>query len=99
MLSISMLEESHKPEAQKALDELFSEQLLPFKLTACAVKNVGLQEYIIRFHDSRLHSVLVSWYEGLSFKDVCRSAVLERVKAFSGPLPLTMVQTNPTISQ
>ncbi len=88
---LSMLEESHKPEAQKALDELFSEQLLPFKLTACAVKNVGLQEYIIRFYDSRLNSVIVSWYEGLSFKDICRTAVLEKVKAFSGPLRYTTV--------
>lgn len=81
-----MLEKSHQPEAQQALDELFSEHLLPFKLTAGAVDDIGLQEYIVRFHDSRLNSVLVSWYEGLSFKDVCRTAILERVKTFSGPL-------------
>jgi hypothetical protein len=81
-----MIEQSHKPEAQKALDELFRERLLPFKLTAHAVEAIGLQEYIIRFRDSRLSSVLVSWYEGLSFKDICRTAVLERVKTLSGPL-------------
>jgi hypothetical protein len=86
----SMLEESHKSEAQQALDELFTEHLLPFKLNACAVNEVGLQEYIVRFHDSRLHSVFVSWYEGLSFKNVCRSAVLDRLKTFTG---LPLVQT------
>jgi hypothetical protein len=81
-----MLEESQKADAQQALDELFSENLLPFKLSARAVEVIGLQEYIIRFYDSRMNSVLVSWYEGLSFKDICRTAVLEKVKAFSGPL-------------
>ena len=87
-----MLEESQKADAQQALDELFSENLLPFKLSAFAVEAIGLQEYIIRFHDSRLNSVIVSWYEGLSFKDICRTAVLEKVKAFiSGPLRYTTV--------
>ena len=81
-----MLEESQKKEAQQALDELFSERLLSFELSAHSVEAIGLQEYIIRFHDSRLSSVLVSWYEGLSFKDICRTAVLERVKTFSAPL-------------
>jgi hypothetical protein len=81
-----MLEESQKTDAQQALDELFSENLLPFKLSARAVEAIGLQEYIIRFYDSRLNPVIVSWYEGLSFKDICRTAVLEKVKAFSGPL-------------
>jgi hypothetical protein len=81
-----MLKESHRTEAQQALDELFNERLLPFKLTAHAVEAIGLQEYIIRSRDSRLSAVFVSWYEGLSFKDVCRTAVLERMKTFSGPL-------------
>jgi len=72
-----------KAEAQEALDELFSEHLLPFKLSANRVEPIGLQEfqeYIIHFHDSRLNAVIVSWYPGLSFKDVCRTAVLERVR-------------------
>jgi hypothetical protein len=86
-----MLEESQKADAQQALDELFSENLLPFKLAARAVEAIGLQEYIIRFYDSRLNSVIVSWYEGLSFKDICRTAVLEKVEAFSGPLRYTTV--------
>ena len=74
-----------KAEAQQALDELFSEHLLPFKLSANRVEPIGLQEYIVHFHDSRLNSVIVSWYPGLSFKDVCRTAVLERV-SLSEPL-------------
>lgn len=78
--------EPDRKEAQEVLDELFNEALLPFALTAHAVEPIGLQEYMIRFNDSRLRSVLVSWYEGLSFKDVFRTATLERVKAYSGPL-------------
>ena len=80
-----MIEEPQQYEAQQALDELFSEHLLSFKLFADRVEPIGLQEYIIHFHDSRLNSVIVSWYPGLSFKDVCRTAVLERVR-LSEPL-------------
>ena len=80
-----MIEETQQYEAQQALDGLFSEHLLLFKLSAHRVEPIGLQEYIIHFHDSRLNSVIVSWYPGLSFKDVCRTAVLERVR-LSGPL-------------
>jgi hypothetical protein len=81
-----MLEESQRVDAQHALDELFAEHLIPFKLSACLVEAIGLQEYLISFYDSRLNSIIVSWYQGLSFKDVCRTAVLERMKTFSGPL-------------
>jgi hypothetical protein len=69
-----------RTEAQHAVDELFSKGQLPFKLTAHQVESIGLQEYIIRFHDSRLHSVIVAWYDGLDFKDACRDAVLEKAK-------------------
>lgn len=80
-----MIEETQQYEAQQALDELFSEHLLLFKLSAHRVEPIGLQEYIIHFHDRRLNSVIVSWYPGLSFKDVCRTAVLEGVR-LSEPL-------------
>ena len=72
--------------AQETLDELFTESLIPFKLSARAVEAIGLREYIVRFHDSRLRSVDVSWQEGLSFKEVVRAAVLDRVKRMRGPL-------------
>jgi hypothetical protein len=74
----------YKVEAQQILDELFSENLLPFKLSAREVKSIGATEYVVRFHDSRLHSVEVSCRQGQSFKDEFRSAVLERVKRLSG---------------
>ena len=72
--------------AQQTLDELFAESLIPFALSARAVESIGLEEYIIRFHDSRLHSVDVSLPEGRSFKDMVRVVVLDRVSrlAYSG---------------
>ena len=73
-----------KAEAQQALDELFSKHLLPFKLSAREVESIGLEEHIVRFHDSRLPSVDVSWPKGECFKDVFRTAILERVKRLSG---------------
>jgi hypothetical protein len=73
-------------QAQLLLDKLFNEQLIPFKLTAEKVDRVGADEYIVRFYDSRLRSVDVSWQDGQSFEDVFRVAVLDRVKRLSGPL-------------
>jgi len=43
-----MLEEQ-RAEAQQTLDELFTEQLVPFKLSACLVESIGREEYIVRF--------------------------------------------------
>ena len=71
--------EDKKAEAQQALDELFSEHLLPFKLSARRVQSIGLEEYIVRFDDSRLRSIDVSWVQGEAFKDVFRDAVLQRL--------------------
>jgi hypothetical protein len=78
--------EKQKVEAQQALNELFSEHLLPFELTAHKLESIGSGEYIVRFHDSRLSSIDVSWVQGQSFKDVFRTAVLARVERMSGPL-------------
>lgn len=79
-----MLEEQ-RAEAQQVLDELFSEHLLPFKLSAHEVESIAPEEYIVRFHDSRLHSMDISCPEGHRFKDACRAAILERVKRLSRP--------------
>lgn len=79
-----MLEEQ-RVEAQQTLDELFSEGLLPFALSAHKLESIGNEEYIVRFHDSRLASVDVSWPRAQSFKDVFRAALLERVGRLSGP--------------
>ena len=73
-------------EAQSVLDDLWAENLIPFQLTAVKVESVGLEEYIIRFNDSRLHSIDVSWKNLDSFKDALRAAVLARVARLTGPL-------------
>jgi hypothetical protein len=64
--------------AQETLDELFVETLVPFKLSACNVESLGMEEYIVRFNDSRLH-VDLSWKRGQSFKSIFRAAILGRV--------------------
>ncbi len=71
--------------AQQTLDELFAQRLIPFALSARAVESLGLEEYIVRFHDARLHSVDVSWPEGRSFEEMVRAAVLDRVSRLSYP--------------
>ena len=68
-----------KAEAQQALAELWSENLIPFELTARQVNSEDSEEYTVRFFDSRLHSVNVRWKVGQSFKDLVRVAVLARV--------------------
>lgn len=77
--------EAMKLGAQQTLDELFAERLIPFKLSAHVVDSLGLEEYIVRFHDARLHSVDVSCPPGGSFKEMVRAAVLERVSRLGYP--------------
>lgn len=79
-----MLDEQ-KVEAQQALDELFNEHLLPFELSAHKLESIGSEEYIVRFRDRRLPSVDLSWHKGQCFKDVFRTAVLERVHRLGEP--------------
>lgn len=74
--------------AQETLDELFGESLIPFRLSAHKVESLGMEEYIIRFYDSRLHSVDVSWKPGQVFKSVFRAAVLGRVTRLTEPREL-----------
>jgi hypothetical protein len=75
-----------KIEAQVVLDELFNEEVMSFQLTAAKIESDGAEKYIVRFHDSRLHSVDVSWPAGELFKDRFRAAMLDRVSKVSGPL-------------
>ena len=69
--------------AQQTLDELFEEGLIPFKLSAQLVESLGMEEYIIRFYDSRLYSVDVSWQQGEAFSAVFRAAILARFARFT----------------
>lgn len=78
--------EDMKLSAQLTLDQLFMEQLIPFELSARVVESIGLEEYIVRFHDSRIRSVDVSLQDGESFKDLFRRAILDRVSRLGGPL-------------
>ena len=83
----------HKPDSgnvrlrvQTTLDDLNREHLIPFKLTAYGVTADGPGNYVVPFYDSRIHSFEFSWRDGdgLSFKDVVRSAVLKRVERMTG---------------
>jgi hypothetical protein len=78
--------ENMKLAAQAALDELFAQHLIPFELSARKVDRIGSEEYIIRFYDSRIRSIDISWRQGQSFEDVFKASVLDRVKRLSGPL-------------
>jgi hypothetical protein len=79
--------EAIKLEAQQTLDELFANSLIPFKLTARVVESIGMEEYIVRFHESRLYSVDVSWQPSQIFKAVFRVAILDRfARLRSSPL-------------
>jgi len=91
-----MLKNAQQVEAQQVLNELFREHLLPFELSAAKVDPLSHDEYIVRFHDSRLRSVDISWCQGECFKDVFRAAVLERVKRLSGPLQRKAAQRSTT---
>jgi hypothetical protein len=71
---------------QETLDELFSENLIPFKLHAYKVEPLGLGEYLVPFCDSRLHSIRFDWANGQSLKETVRAAVRDRVSRMSGPL-------------
>jgi hypothetical protein len=75
-----------RPQAQAVLDNLFKDQVLPFELTAKKVECIGSNEYIVRFFDSRLRSVDVSWKKDQSFEEVFQAAMVDRVRRLSGPL-------------
>ena len=72
-------------EAQQVLDELWSEKLIPFALTVGEITKAP-GEYTIHFHDSRIRTARVPLTERHSFRDMVRSAVLDRVSKVSGPL-------------
>ena len=72
-------------EAQKVLDELWSEKLLPFSLTVGRIAKTT-DAYTIHFYDSRLRTVRVPLTERGVFRETVRSAVLTRVTKMSGPL-------------
>jgi len=77
--------ENIRAQVQVTLDELVSEHLIPFRLTAQAISANGPGNYEIPFYASRIHSFTFSWNdESLSFKEVVRTAVLNRVRVRLG---------------
>ena len=73
-----------KLEVQETLDELLSERLIPFRLTAYQLTTDGPGEYQVPFYDSRIHSIRFSWRNGgPSCREVVRFAVLESTKRMS----------------
>jgi hypothetical protein len=72
-------------EAQQALDELWNEKAIPFKLDVGKLTK-GMGEYTIHFYDSRMRTAHISLTGHESFKDMVRAAVLERVKKLERPL-------------
>jgi hypothetical protein len=77
--------EDREVEAQKALDQLWNEHLIPFALSVGKI-TMDSDGYTIHFHDSRISTAQVSLSDGQSFTDGVRAAVLERVSRMSGPL-------------
>ena len=73
-----MLIEQLRLEAQSTLDDLWSRKLIPLKLEVHKIDSLGFGEYILRFYDSRLHSVDVTWKDEDAFADLVRCAVLAR---------------------
>ena len=76
--------EDQKAEAQKVLDQLWNEKLLPFALTVGELTK-DADEYTIHFHDSRICTARVSLSEGQTFTDGIRVAVLARVAKMEWP--------------
>jgi hypothetical protein len=69
-----MAEEQLTIEAQEAVNELWAEQAIPFKLTAHKVEAAGQPgRYTVYFLDTRLRSLLIYWNpERESFKKAVR---------------------------
>lgn len=80
------MEKNLMTDAQRVLDELLKAQLIPFPLEAQKLDTIGRNEYIVRFHDSRLRSVDVSCADDQAFAVAFRAAVIGRVDRLSGPL-------------
>jgi hypothetical protein len=72
-------------EAQRVLDDLWAEKLLPFELRVGNLIKVP-EGYQIQFYDSRISTATVPILPGQAFKDAVRAAVLDRVHKMSGPL-------------
>ena len=69
-----------KEAAQRALDELWVEHRIPFRLIAHEVNEIGVNDFVIEFYDSRLLSVKVRVIDGRPFEECVRKAVLDELR-------------------
>ena len=68
-----MAEDQLTIEAQEAVNELWAEQVIPFKPTAHKVEASGNGQYTVQFFDARLSSLFIYWNpEKESFKSAVR---------------------------
>ena len=75
-----------KLEAQQVLDGLLKEGLIPFKLRVGSMIEEHFSYYVVQFYDSRIRALNFSWQEGEPFREIFRTAVLDRVAKMSGPI-------------
>ena len=69
-----------KEPAQRALDELWVEHRIPFRLIAHEVNEISVNAFLIEFYDSRLLSVKVHLIPGRPFEECVSKAVLEELR-------------------
>jgi hypothetical protein len=76
-----MAEEQLRIDAQEAVDELWAEHGIPFKLTAHHVEaGRGADYYTVHFSDARLHSLFIYWNPAKeSFKTAVRAVAEDTV--------------------
>lgn len=71
-----MVEDQLTIEAQETVDELWAEQVIPFKLTAYRVEAREPGHYTVHFSDTRLPLLFVYWNpEKESYKRAVREVV------------------------
>jgi hypothetical protein len=79
------LPKTKKTEAQKVVDQLWDEHLVPFPLNVGEVTKDPPCD-TLHFHDSRIRTADVCLEEGQTFPEGVKDAVLDRVGKMSGPL-------------
>lgn len=70
-------------ETQRLLDDLWSEEAIPFALNVGKIVE-GDNDYVLHFYDSRIHSAHIPTTYG-PFSERVKSAVLARVAIMDGP--------------
>jgi hypothetical protein len=78
----------YQADSQQALDNLFNDKLIPFKLVAEKVTDERHGEFTVHFYDSRLPSVSIVLKQGASFMDQTRTEVLSRLRNSRNPTVL-----------